>query len=772
MASDGKIRREDFFDKSAFEAFNELSERASALIKTMSSLSKEIKKGEQELNKAKGFKEYANTAKKTAKSVEKLSIEEKEHQKIIQQLEREKAKLNLQQSKEFKELEKLKQQRRDNNKLMGAEKGSIAALRAENRKLADARDKVTTTTEKGRKKIEALNAQINKNNQIITKNSDKLTKQKINIGNYESALSGLGGKYGMVISQTIQFGKGLAALAINPVFLAITALVGAVVSLGKAFASTDKGATELASRWEQLKTIGNVYLQQINNMIEGHEVTIRQFIEAAKAAREYTYALDELNDAKIASISQDKQDKAQIERLIALSKDQTREDEERVELMLKALKIQDEYYKRQIGFAEESYEQQLELASKKYDVDIKSLNRLVQADYETTQKLLSFDEDLARARDRMNDDEYRQLEELYVEKFLLIEKEAKRRKELTSLVTGLQKKIMNRVDETSDKVTETFEDAKISAEDFKNYFFRVLDEIDERIKKENERLGRLENPFSNVDFEMPEEEFFEDEELQKIKDYFKEIEESGKQTWASLTDSASTFFETRQNLINNDIQSLQNKMQREIELAGDSAEARETIEEKYSDKLAELRRKQATNEKLQGIFSAAISTASAVAKALPNIPLSLLVGGIGAAQITAIATRPIPEFFKGTDSSPEGLAWTGEKGSELMIDKKGNFGLSPDKPSLSYLESGTKVIPADITREIMRNTVIANVMSSKGKDSEAVQIIERLDKSNSELKKELRRKKFAQVNIDSKGISVMTRSERSLQHRIDKYFRS
>tara|TARA_R100000742_G_C4279648_1_gene104985 strand:+ start:11799 stop:14423 length:2625 start_codon:yes stop_codon:yes gene_type:complete len=70
--------------------------------------------------------------------------------------------------------------------------------------------------------------------------------------------------------------------------------------------------------------------------------------------------------------------------------------------------------------------------------------------------------------------------------------------------------------------------------------------------------------------------------------------------------------------------------------------AKEALDEKYADKKKELDRKAAKREKKMAIFNAIIGTAAAIAKALPNIPLSILAGVLGAAQISAISAQPIP----------------------------------------------------------------------------------------------------------------------------------
>jgi hypothetical protein len=70
---------------------------------------------------------------------------------------------------------------------------------------------------------------------------------------------------------------------------------------------------------------------------------------------------------------------------------------------------------------------------------------------------------------------------------------------------------------------------------------------------------------------------------------------------------------------------------------------REKAQEKAQKKKAEAKRKQAKIDKATALFEIGVNTASAVAEALPNIPLSVTVGAMGAAQAAAVAAKPLPE---------------------------------------------------------------------------------------------------------------------------------
>jgi hypothetical protein len=68
---------------------------------------------------------------------------------------------------------------------------------------------------------------------------------------------------------------------------------------------------------------------------------------------------------------------------------------------------------------------------------------------------------------------------------------------------------------------------------------------------------------------------------------------------------------------------------------------------KFEKKKGELDRKRARREKSVALFTAIINTAAAVIKSLPNIPLAIATGALGAAQVATIASTPIPAFAEG-----------------------------------------------------------------------------------------------------------------------------
>lgn len=85
--------------------------------------------------------------------------------------------------------------------------------------------------------------------------------------------------------------------------------------------------------------------------------------------------------------------------------------------------------------------------------------------------------------------------------------------------------------------------------------------------------------------------------------------------------------------------------------AGDSAEAKKEIDKQYQEKQKEIRNREAKANKEMAMFNIGISTAqgviSALAQPIPNIPLSIFIGVIGALKLAMVASTEIPKYFKG-----------------------------------------------------------------------------------------------------------------------------
>lgn len=197
----------------------------------------------------------------------------------------------------------------------------------------------------------------------------------------------------------------------------------------------------------------------------------------------------------------------------------------------------------------------------------------------------------------------------------------------------------------------------------------------------------------------------------------------------SILGVGNNMFASEQQQDQFDLQRLANRRDEEIKMAGDNAESKKQIEEKYalqsaaiSKKLLESRQKQARFDRDVAEVQVAVKTAEAIADALPLLsnPITFAIGAadialitaIGAAQEAVIISRPIPLFEKGTKNAPGGLSVVGEKGSELLYNPStGKVGLSPSVPTVMDITRGTVILPHD---ETMRHLAMASINSESG----------------------------------------------------------
>lgn len=148
---------------------------------------------------------------------------------------------------------------------IASEAGSIAALREQNKKLTAERNATSVATEEGRKKVEALNKQLDENNKIIKENLDSYTKQKVNIGNYSGALDKLIPGLGATTNGLKGVGKEMWALVSNPIGATLAAIGLAFGALIKYF----KGSEEGQNRLNQILSVGNALMEKAWDVVEG-----------------------------------------------------------------------------------------------------------------------------------------------------------------------------------------------------------------------------------------------------------------------------------------------------------------------------------------------------------------------------------------------------------------------------------------------------------------------------------------------------------------------
>lgn len=204
-----------------------------------------------------------------------------------------------------------------------------------------------------------------------------------------------------------------------------------------------------------------------------------------------------------------------------------------------------------------------------------------------------------------------------------------------------------------------------------------------------------------------------DSELSSKKE---QIEAFAEITSEVLGGIGQTLMQNENIRIENQIAQNRKYYDEQIRLAEGNQQQQDLLREEQARKERELRNKQVQNEKKAALFEIAINTATAIVKALPNIPLSIAVGAIGAAKAAIVASRPVPEYKTGRKGGKEEWAILGDGyKNEPIIDKYGNLkDVSPNRPTMMKLDKGDSVLP-DMNRlsdDIMSKTMLLNIQAS------------------------------------------------------------
>jgi hypothetical protein len=147
---------------------------------------------------------------------------------------------------------------------------TIDSLTAANKKLREERKKVNIQSEEGKKQIAQINAQLDQNNQKIKENVSALEKQKINIGNYKSALDGVHPVLGQV-GEGLEAGasgfKAMARQALAFIATPIGAILAALVAVFSLLKTALSQNDELMDKFENVTNAVGVVIELVTARI-------------------------------------------------------------------------------------------------------------------------------------------------------------------------------------------------------------------------------------------------------------------------------------------------------------------------------------------------------------------------------------------------------------------------------------------------------------------------------------------------------------------------
>jgi hypothetical protein len=156
-----------------------------------------------------------------------------------------------------------------------------------------------------------------------------------------------------------------------------------------------------------------------------------------------------------------------------------------------------------------------------------------------------------------------------------------------------------------------------------------------------------------------------------------------------------------------------------IAFAGSSATARAEIEKQYEEKRKVIQRRQAEAEKRQALFNIAVNTAQAIVATLgktgfAGIPLSLIVGAIGAAQLAMVASQEIPAFAEGGVHEGGRMLINDAKGSkfqETVVTPDGKVRQFKGRNKVVDAPKGTQIFTPDQWSKQINNMLLKNNIS-------------------------------------------------------------
>jgi len=836
------IKLSNYLQTESFDdQLKSISQNLDLLSKKFIEVIENVKRTNTELSTQTATQSQTNKAiSETNKNLDILAKAEKETNQLREQSTKLIAKARAERTEEGKTLIKVKQARQEQNRKIADEiklnKSAEGSYNQLNQKLKIA---ISNYQKLGKAEREgATGKAMLKNIQGLDKQLKgfdvTVGKHQRNVGNYQSALEGLPGPLGRASSGVGNLVKSFAKLLLNPIVLLIAAVVAAVYAIGKAFLSTDAGATFFSAKMEQVSAATSVFKQRLadvvpvlgklfksdwfkketwqdlgKNMKEVFTGTIDQFKEATKAAQDYIYALDALNDAEIDYISQKSKNKNLIAQFEFGAQDRTKSTEERRKMLKEAIMLSEEETKKAKEFADRKYDIELTNTAARFNINKNLLKKYIEADDQTAQILLKNNADLAAARNKMNDEGQQKLEEFYAAAIDADTKFYEENKRNISRLSGFEEEIRKEEEEKEKELRDKRE--KGEAELLKNLEKLNQDKANTEKERAAARLKIMEDNFTR-EINAEKEKYiagsitleeYEKRNLEITTNYLlkqlelstltadqrltvetklldmkiglmkteadaqaeadKEKIEKAKKTQETLMDIAKMGFDTATMYIDMQESNLEMMYDYEIERAGDNEALKERIDKKYDGERKKLQRQQAIAKKAEGIFSAIINTAQGVTKALDlgpiGIPLAVIIGILGAAQIGIIASQDIPKFEKGSKGLPVPmLAEYGEKGREI-VQEPGKIPYLAEQSTISYLPKGTKIIPNYETERILAGA--GGVTDAKFNE---------LIREERKTRQELKARPVNQTNITRDGFEYLTRTGYNTIKWNNKYF--
>lgn len=425
MANEGKITAEEIIEKAALDRIEQLIETMGRLVVAMSNSNVATSantKGINEIREA--------TTKLTAEEIEanKIQAEILQREKEYLAAKKAKEKALADEDRLIKQsIQSAKQQYIEEERRRKAQEKAEEAARKANLEWTKLNKLHGEAKEKAREmglQFGINSTQFNKARDEANKYDKKLKDVSKSLGEggrfvglYDKAIQGLPGPLGAAANSIGGMIKQMWLFVANPIGIAITAIVGGLTLLFKAFKSTDSGANMLAGTMKAIGNIFDVILDRVipfakllGNLFTGNIIAAiengkeafsglgQSIKDAANAGYAYVQVMDDINDRESASLIRSAKLKTEIETLKNLKADQTKTDKERLAAAELAMKKEIELFNIEKGFEKEKTDAEIKnLASK-----IQNSNMSIAQREKELRKWLEFDDTQINAEIKKN----------------------------------------------------------------------------------------------------------------------------------------------------------------------------------------------------------------------------------------------------------------------------------------------------------------------------------------------------------------------------------
>lgn len=761
---------DEIVSKSHIQGVLDLDKALISLDETFMKVLKSSKETSTILNTStQSFNQLKTVQEQTTEQTKKLGEAEKQAEKIAKDQAAAVASLEKQRQAAYAQMAKQEQKERELTAAINMEVKSISDAEKQNKALLEAKKKLNLTTEEGKKKNQEYNAILNKNTEYIRANSDAATKQRMNIGNYGSALKGVGTQ---ILSFVSGLGAGITAMA------AFKAVMSSTEAISDSFARNIEGVREgfgfLA------RSIANL---DFTNLIQG-------FRDAFSEGKRYADVLDEIEDRERALGIRQKEIEGQIldQKVILKSNAQTVQAKEAA--IAEIIRLQKVQLDETQTITKQGLDNQLQNAAaevfgaKQVTDERKALILdFVSASGEAFDAYQAKLDEASALEAKLNslirvsvDDRGRMAKDMYAYNKALSELNPQQKELLDLLqisngIVGQKRDLIAEAAKADISAVNAQKEGLVSLERYENQLRNeylkqekeqtvvTAKESDERVKiAQNEADRKLEiNDMTSIQLkqswdnlevetlgthiktlelrEQADIDFIERED-ERLKAQHDKRLQMAQEYVAQSQQIGQTLLDFNQFLIDTETSKMEQAKAYELQLAGDNADKRAEIEKKYDKEASKLKAKQARQDKAQALFSAIIKTAQAVLAGLAYGPplgyvFAALNAVLGAIQIGVIASQPIPQFFKGTKSAPDGLISVAEKGQEMIKTRSGKI-LMATRPTLLSGMKGATIYSNKETEEILK-------MRNVGYDSPELR--RTLEKNNQDLIRTIKNKK-------------------------------